>query len=70
MTITAPGQPTVTSGVAAQPTGQPSTPPQPELRVWRAGTVDYLTAWDEQRQLHAARVADQGPDTVMLLEHP
>ncbi|MGH3660672.1 MAG: lipoyl(octanoyl) transferase LipB [Micromonosporaceae bacterium] len=38
--------------------------------MWRAGTVDYLTAWDEQRQLHAARVADQGPDTVMLLEHP
>jgi lipoyl(octanoyl) transferase len=34
--------------------------------------VDYQTAWDRQRVLHAARLAaglDEGTDTVMLLEH-
>jgi lipoyl(octanoyl) transferase len=33
------------------------------------GPVPYQLAWDEQRRLHAARVADQIPDTVVLLEH-
>ncbi len=32
--------------------------------------VPYELAWEEQRRLHARRVADQAPDTVMLLEHP
>jgi lipoyl(octanoyl) transferase len=32
--------------------------------------VDYQTAWDEQRRVHAARFADEIPDTVLLLEHP
>jgi lipoyl(octanoyl) transferase len=31
--------------------------------------VDYMTAWDDQRRRHAARVADEAPDTVLLLEH-
>ena len=31
--------------------------------------VRYQTAWDEQRRVHAARVADEVPDTVLLLEH-
>ncbi len=35
-----------------------------------ADAVDYRTAWDLQRQLHAARVADESDDTVLLLEHP
>ncbi|GAA2757216.1 lipoyl(octanoyl) transferase LipB [Actinopolymorpha rutila] len=43
------------------------------LRFVRAGfgseAVDYTTAWARQRELHAARVADQAPDTVLLLEH-
>ncbi len=30
--------------------------------------VDYLEAWDRQREVHAA-VVDGGPDTVLLLEH-
>ena len=35
-----------------------------------AGTVDYLAAWDLQREVHA-RVADgTQEDTVLLLEHP
>jgi lipoyl(octanoyl) transferase len=40
------------------------------FEIVRAGTVDYLTAWDEQRRLHAAVVDGTGPETVVLLEHP
>jgi lipoyl(octanoyl) transferase len=40
------------------------------LRVVRAGVVDYVTAWDEQRRLHEAVAGGTGPDTVLLLEHP
>lgn len=32
-------------------------------------TVDYLTAWAHQRQVHAEVVAGDRPDTVLLLEH-
>jgi lipoyl(octanoyl) transferase len=35
----------------------------------RAGRVPYLDGWDRQRALHAQRVADEIPDTVLLLEH-
>jgi lipoyl(octanoyl) transferase len=31
--------------------------------------VDYLTAWDRQKAVHAAVVAGEEPDTVLLLEH-
>jgi lipoyl(octanoyl) transferase len=40
------------------------------LRTVRAGVLDYLAAWDEQRRLHEAVVAGTEPDTVLLLEHP
>ena len=33
------------------------------------GTVDYLTAWDLQREVHQ-RVVEGAHDTVLLLEHP
>lgn len=33
------------------------------------GVLDYLTAWDLQREIADARVAG-GPDTLLLLEHP
>ena len=36
----------------------------------RSGVVDYAQAWDEQRRLHAAVVAGERPDTILLLEHP
>jgi lipoyl(octanoyl) transferase len=39
-------------------------------RATRLGVMDYQTAWDEQRRLHASVVAGEQPDTVMLLEHP
>lgn len=32
--------------------------------------IDYLEAWDLQRNLHQQRVADQIGDTAMFLEHP
>jgi lipoyl(octanoyl) transferase len=32
--------------------------------------VDYLTAWDTQREIHAQVVSGEAPDTVWLLEHP
>jgi lipoyl(octanoyl) transferase len=41
-----------------------------ELRIERAGLVDYEKAWARQRELHAERVAGEGPDTLLLLEHP
>ncbi|WP_369254157.1 lipoyl(octanoyl) transferase LipB [Geodermatophilus amargosae] len=41
-----------------------------ELHVVRAGTVPYEEAWARQREVHAARVAGEGPDTLLLLEHP
>ena len=34
-----------------------------------AEAVDYLAAWELQREVHA-EVVDGGPDTVLLLEHP
>jgi lipoyl(octanoyl) transferase len=34
------------------------------------GAVDYLAAWDLQRDVHAGVVAGTRPDTVLLLEHP
>jgi lipoyl(octanoyl) transferase len=33
------------------------------------GAVPYLEAWELQRQVHAAVVAGERPDTVLLLEH-
>jgi lipoyl(octanoyl) transferase len=38
--------------------------------VVRAGVLDYRVAWEEQRRVHAAVVAGEAPDTVLLLEHP
>jgi lipoyl(octanoyl) transferase len=39
------------------------------VNLVRCGRVPYLEAWDTQRQLHAARAADEIDDTVLLLEH-
>jgi lipoate-protein ligase B len=38
--------------------------------VIRAGLVPYEQAWARQREIHAAVVAGDAPDTVLLLEHP
>ncbi len=45
-----------------------------ELRFVRLGfgedAVDYRAAWEKQREVHAARFADEIDDTCLLLEHP
>nr|WP_206313817.1 lipoyl(octanoyl) transferase LipB [Streptomyces coryli] len=45
-----------------------------ELRFVHLGfgedAVEYQAAWQEQRQVHSARFADEIPDTCLLLEHP
>jgi lipoyl(octanoyl) transferase len=40
------------------------------LSYVHAGLVPYEDAWQEQRRVHAARVAGEIGDTVLLLEHP
>jgi len=44
-----------------------------ELRFVRLGfgedAVEYRDAWQKQREVHAARFADEIPDTCLLLEH-
>ena len=42
----------------------------PELHLVRAGVVDYLAAWDEQRRVHEEVAEGRAGDTVLLLEHP
>lgn len=39
------------------------------VQIKQLGTLDYLAAWDLQRQIAQVRV-DGGPDTLLLLEHP
>jgi lipoyl(octanoyl) transferase len=39
------------------------------LQVRRLGTVPFREAWELQREIHAAVVAGDMPDTVLLLEH-
>jgi len=41
-----------------------------DLTLVRAGVVDYLTAWDEQRRLHESVADGTTGDTVLLLQHP
>jgi lipoyl(octanoyl) transferase len=38
--------------------------------VKKFGEIEYLTAWELQKQLHADRVNNQIANTLLLLEHP
>jgi lipoyl(octanoyl) transferase len=40
------------------------------VQVIRHGEIAYDTAWQWQRQVAAARAADEGSDTLFLLQHP
>ena len=40
------------------------------LRFDQLGLIDYESAWQEQRRRHAARLAGEAGDVVLLLEHP
>ena len=44
----------------------------PVFRVAGLGAeaVEYVAAWDLQREVHAAVAAGESPDSVLLLEHP
>ena len=41
-----------------------------ELLFHQIGSIDYLEAWELQREVHARVVAGDQPGTVLLLEHP
>ncbi|WP_422647302.1 lipoyl(octanoyl) transferase LipB [Actinoalloteichus caeruleus] len=41
-----------------------------QVVVRHLGLIEYQRAWDLQRELVAARQAGDGPDTLLLLEHP
>ncbi|UDY25051.1 lipoyl(octanoyl) transferase LipB [Nocardioides sp. Kera G14] len=41
-----------------------------KLRFDEIGTIDYLEAWELQKQVHERVVALEQDDTVLLLEHP
>jgi len=40
------------------------------IEVRRLGTIDYLDAWQLQRELATARADGTGGDTLLLLQHP
>ena len=40
------------------------------LTIKALGTVPYMVAWDIQKKHHAARLAGEIPDTLLLVEHP
>lgn len=46
-----------------------SAPPATQLQIRRLGRVDYVAAWELQQRVHAAVVAGEQPDTLLLLEH-
>ncbi len=47
-----------------------TTPARARMAVRWLGLVPYAQAWELQRSLAAARVAGNGLDTLLLLEHP
>ncbi|MCU1678351.1 MAG: lipoate-protein ligase [Frankiales bacterium] len=50
-------------------TGAARTLDRVSLTFVRAGFLPYDEAWAWQRDVHARRVADAAPDTVLLVEH-
>ena len=40
------------------------------MEVRELGTIDYIEAWELQRELATARADETGRDTLLLLEHP
>lgn len=54
-------------------TAEPTTTPQAlDFRESGLGpdAIEYVAAWELQREVHAEVVAGTAPDTVLLLEHP
>jgi lipoyl(octanoyl) transferase len=40
------------------------------VTVRELGSIDYIEAWELQREIATARADENGPDTLLLLEHP
>ena len=40
------------------------------LRVEELGVIDYLTAWQMQKEIHETVVNDFEPNTLLILQHP
>jgi lipoyl(octanoyl) transferase len=40
------------------------------VHVRELGTIEYVEAWQLQREVATARADEAGPDTLLLLEHP
>ncbi|NLE79581.1 MAG: lipoyl(octanoyl) transferase LipB [Rhodococcus sp.] len=55
--------------MAATPTRSARSSATP-MSIERLGLVDYVEAWDKQRELAAGRAEGTGADTLLLLEHP
>ena len=47
-----------------------STITENKLKVTELGVVDYLSAWNLQKQIHQGVVDSQSDNTLLLLEHP
>ena len=45
-------------------------PSLPQCHVVHAGTMEYLTAWELQRELFSQVLDGTRPNTLLLLEHP
>ncbi|MFD5391919.1 lipoyl(octanoyl) transferase LipB [Streptomyces sp. NPDC127074] len=61
----------MTAVTTASPGSAPGSPALHYVHLgFGADAVDYEEAWQEQRRVHAARFADEIPDTCLLLEHP
>jgi len=41
-----------------------------KLKISELGVLDYLSAWDLQKQIHQDVVNSQSPNSLLLLEHP
>lgn len=52
-----------TAGISARESSDP-------IDVQNIGSIDYLEAWERQRQLADMRADGEGRDTLLLLEHP
>ena len=40
------------------------------LHVDQLGVIDYLQAWQLQKDIHEKVISGQSPNTLLLLEHP
>ncbi|MFE2188686.1 lipoyl(octanoyl) transferase LipB [Streptomyces sp. NPDC059455] len=61
----------MTAVTTSSPGSAPGSPALAYVHLgFGADAVDYEEAWQEQRRVHAARFADEIPDTCLLLEHP